>query len=276
VRFAAGLVAILILSLLWHWWTRRYPVSATEIYQGVIYGCEHLDQNKNGYDLVHWVKVDLSAPGVQLYVTPLDPRALAQGWQYRLQSTASVVRRENLAVGINACLFKSQSWVPLSGDLARSVETAISDHVVNHVWEHTYLLWFDDDLIPRQELVKPPSEQALERARWGVGGQGVGLKNGRVRLGSDTDQLDSRTAIGIDSDRNLLILAVFESATPSQALEKLAELGAKEGMLLDGGDSTSMALGSDTAGVRSGTTLNGWRPWVATHFGVRANPLGGR
>jgi hypothetical protein len=49
----------------------------------------------------------------------------------------------------------------------------------------------------------------------------------------------------------------------------MAELGAIDGMLLDGGDSTSMALGDKALGVRPGGLLSGWRP-VATHFGVRA------
>jgi len=29
--------------------------------------------------LVHWVVVDLAAPGIELYVTPIDPNAVARG-----------------------------------------------------------------------------------------------------------------------------------------------------------------------------------------------------
>ena len=29
-----------------------------------------------GSGLMHWVRVDLTAPGIELYVTPLDPQAV--------------------------------------------------------------------------------------------------------------------------------------------------------------------------------------------------------
>jgi hypothetical protein len=51
----------------------------------------------------------------------------------------------------------------------------------------------------------------------------------------------------------------------------LADLGAKDGMLLDGGDSSSTAIGTGASVVPPGTVY-GWRP-VATQFGFRAEPL---
>ena len=55
--------------------------------------------------------------------------------------------------------------------------------------------------------------------------------------------------------------------------QKLADLGAKDGMLLDGGGSSSMAIGKDASGVSAGTVYGSWYP-VATQFGVRAQRLG--
>jgi hypothetical protein len=78
--------------------------------------------------------------------------------------------------------------------------------------------------------------------------------------------------VGFNRENRLLFLAAFENASPRRALEKLAKLGAADGMLLDGGSSTSMALGGKARGVRSGVLTEGWRP-VATHFGVRARAL---
>jgi hypothetical protein len=78
--------------------------------------------------------------------------------------------------------------------------------------------------------------------------------------------------VGIDREQKLLFLAVFENASPRRALEKLAELGAQDGMLLDGGDSTAMALGEQAHGIHPGVLIGDWRP-VATHFGVRAKAL---
>jgi Phosphodiester glycosidase len=254
------------------WWNRRHPQAPTEIYQGITYGCERLETTAEGSGLVHWVRVDLTAPGISLYVTPLEPAAVRAGWQYQLARPAEVLEREGLAVVINGSLFSCDSgWYRQSGDLARSVETVVSDHEVSHVWEHTYLLWFDDQLTPHLKPSKPPTAADLALAKWGIGGQGIGLQEGKVRAPAG-EEPKSRTAVAIDRERKLLFLAIAESATPRLLLAKLADLGAKDGMVLDGGGSTSMVLGPDAHTVRPGRLHNGWRP-VATCFGVRARPV---
>jgi len=255
-------------------WDRPGQRAATEIFEGITYGCEQLEPSEEGSGFVHWVRIDLTAPGIELYVTPMDTTAVSQGWQYRLRRVGDVVDRDHLAVGINGSLFTSKSsWRPrLSGDFANGVETVVADHVVSHEWEHTYLLWFDDQLTPHLRPSKPPKAVELALAKWGIGGQGVGLWDGKVSPGNSRSP-DSRTAVGIDQSRKLLFLAIGNNISPRLMLQKLADLGAKDGMLLDGGDSSSMAIGKGARGVSAGTVYGGWRP-VATHFGVRARRLG--
>jgi len=77
-------------------WDCRAPQAATEIFRGVTYGAERLEPSSEGRGLLHWARIDLSAPGIELYVTPLDPAAVAEGWQYRLRWIADVVRSERL------------------------------------------------------------------------------------------------------------------------------------------------------------------------------------
>jgi hypothetical protein len=252
----------------------RHPVPPTEIYHGVTYGCERLEANDQGSGLMHWVRVDLNAPGIELYVTALDPQAVDRGWQYRLQRTATVVNREQLAVAINATYFSSDSrWIAMTGDFARSMEATIADYVVSHIPEYTYLLCFDDHLAPCLETARPPNESVLRRSRWGLGGRGaVPLRDGQIKRDMTPEPPDARTAVGVDSKKRLLFLSVFENATTWLALNKLAKLGAVDGMLLDGGHSTSMAIGGKARGVRPGVLTGRWRP-VATHFGVRAREL---
>jgi hypothetical protein len=254
-------------------WNRRGPQPPTEIFDGVVYRCDQLEATEEGRGLLHMVSVNLAVPGIGLYVTPLDPVAAAQGWQYRLRRIGDVVQKERLAVVINGALFTSvPGWRPrLAGDLANGVETVVADHAVSHVWEHTYLLWFDEELTPRLKPSKPPAAADLARAKWGIGGQGVWLHGGKVWPGSDRTP-DARTAVAIDRERKLLFLAVGEHISPRLILHKLADLGAKDGMLLDGGGSSSMAIGEGAVGVRAGAVYGGWRP-VATHFGVRARAL---
>jgi hypothetical protein len=254
------------------YWGRCIP-QPRAIFLGITYGCELLERTGEGDGILHWVRVELEAPGIELYVTPIDPSALENGFQYRLRWIDDVVRNERLAVAINGSLFTSKpSWRPrLPGDLANGVETVVSDHVTSHVWEHTYLLWFDDHLNAQLRPSKPPKPEELRKAKWAIGGQGVGLQEGKVWSGIDRKP-DSRTAIGIDAQRKLLFLAVAGWASPRLVLEQLAKLGARNAMLLDGGASSAMAIGEGGRGLASGALHGGWRP-VATFFGIRARRL---
>src|SRR5262249_42309128 len=196
-------------------WSHCAASPHTEIFTGMGYGCEVLQPPAEGRGIVHWLRVDLSAPGIELYVTPLDTSAVRQGWQYRLRSIGDVVEEERRSVAINAAMFTSTPrWRPrLPGDLANGGETLVSNHVVSHLWEHTYLLWFDDVLRPHLRRSKPPTPAELQAAKWGIGGQAVWLEKGRVWPGSDRNP-DARTAVAIDPNRKFLFLAVAQWISP--------------------------------------------------------------
>jgi hypothetical protein len=251
----------------------RCRTQPTPIFSGISYGCRLLERTQEGHGILHWVLVDLTAPGIELYVTPLDASALKSGFQYRLRWIDDVVRNERLAVAVNGSLFTSTpNWRPrLPGDLAKGVETVVSDHVTSHFWEHTYLLWFDENLNAHLRPSKPPKPEELRKAKWGIGGQGVWLQEGKIWSGSDR-MPDSRTAIGIDAKRKLLFLAVAKWASPHLVLEQLSKLGARDAMLLDGGGSSAMAIGEGGRDLSRGALFGGWRP-VATYFGIRARRL---
>jgi hypothetical protein len=256
-------------------WERRQAQLPTPIFQGVSYRAERIASGEEGGGLLHVVTVDLAAPGLELYATPLDPEAVAQGWQYRLRRIADVVEKEHLAVAINGVFFSSSSpwWFRMSGDLAKGGETVVADHVVSHISAHTYLLWFDEQLKPHLPASRPPRPTDLAQAKWGIGGLEVGLRDGKVSLASGSEvKMDSRTAVAVDRERKLLFLAVAENMSPRLMLQKLALLGAKDGMLLDGGSSSAMAIGKHARGISPGVVHGGWRP-VATHFGVRVRAV---
>jgi len=248
-----------------------------EIFQGIIYGCQRLEVTDKGSGLVYWVRVDLKAPGIELYVTPLDPVAVAKGWQYRLRRIHDVVDSEHLAVAINGTLFDSDAvwrprWMPrISGDFARSATTIVANHVVAHGWLNTDLLWFDDQLDPHLPRSKPPKPADLAEAKWGVGGGAFRLDGSEVGWRGDRTP-DARTAVAVDEQQKLLFLAVGEWISARRLAETLGALGATEGILLDGGGSSAMAIGRGARGVSAGVVFGGWRP-VATYVGVRALPI---
>ena len=251
-------------------WTQPRPTPPTEIFRGVIYTCEKMN-TKECHGLVHLVQADLSAPGIGLYLTPLDPEAVRHGYQYRLAEASTVLRREDLAVVVNGTFFTAESGLFYqTDDLAKGVQTVIANGEVSHVDPNSYMLWFEPDLTPHIEFNKPPNDALLHSTRWGIGGGAVALWKGQVREAAVGHDMDRRTAVGIDSRRRLLWLAVFENASSAAVAGVLAEHGAQDGFLLDGGHSTTMVLGPKVAHVRSGALLGGSRP-VATCFGIRAN-----
>ena len=94
----------------------------TEIFEGITYGCKRLDTTEEGNGLVHWMSINLATPDIELYVTPLDPVAVAQGWQYRLRRVGDVVDKEKLEVAVNG---RSLSRIPDGGHgWPAAVETA--------------------------------------------------------------------------------------------------------------------------------------------------------
>src|SRR5262245_66292880 len=80
------LVILFGISALLHgdFWEQGHVQQPVKIFGGVTYGCERLAVTPEGGGLVHWVRVDLTAPGLELYVTALVPAAVARGWEYRL------------------------------------------------------------------------------------------------------------------------------------------------------------------------------------------------
>src|SRR3984893_6209649 len=60
-------------------WACQQNVASSEIFQGIVYGCPQLNRTEEGSGSVHWVRIDLTGPGIWLYVGPLDGAGVARG-----------------------------------------------------------------------------------------------------------------------------------------------------------------------------------------------------
>jgi hypothetical protein len=237
-----------------------------EIYHGVYYQTTQLP---NG--LAHLVEVDLTCPGIDLFLTPIQPDAAANGHEYRLDYVRNVARAEGLAVAVNGGVFNSDSYlVPMVGDFATSRDTIVAERQLNHLNPRNYILWFDDDLTPHAEATKPAPLAALQKARWAIGGIDLAISGRKLRL--KRDGLETRTILGLNPDRKTLWIGIFESATRKEATELMMNAGADHVMTLDGGASTSLYFGGRTRGVQRGLQVGGQRP-VATVIGIKADPI---
>jgi hypothetical protein len=243
-------------------YTRQTP--RTEIYRGVYYQCSQ----ENGIT-IHLLEVDLSRPGIELFVTPVDQVALARGHEYRLDYVRNAARAEGLAVAVNGNVFSSDSYLlPMVGDFATSRDTIVADYKLNHLNSHDYLLWFDKDLRPHFETFRPAPLEVLQQSKWAIGGIDLSIYGDRpFKHGGPRDK---RSIIGINHER--MWIGVFESATQGEAIEMLMRAGARYVMTLDGGDSTSLYLGGRARGVPGGLRFGGQRP-VATVIGIKADPI---
>lgn len=269
VRALAFLLAAALLWLGWYWVARPQPTAPTEIFRGVTYSCEPVPQSPEGTGLMYLVEVDLAAPGIGLYTTPVDPEAVSRGCHYRLRWPQAVVKEKGLAVAVTGPIFQfedpSRQW---PGALAKAVDTVVSDRQVNRVHPHSYLLWFEEDLTPHLEKTKPPRPEALARASWGVGGQAVLISDGVVSSWT-AHKPDAQVMVGIDAGRRRLYLAAFDYASQDVAVRMLAERGAKEAVSLDSGESACMVIGAGAAGGPARSPRFA-RRGVATILGVRA------
>jgi hypothetical protein len=256
-----------------HYWRHFHgPLPPTEIYHGLTYECVSLPESFESGGLLHLIRADLTVPGVSLFLTPLDREVVARGWQYKLEFVSTVVDSQRLAAAVNATLFASQSTlIRRRGDLARSNETVVADHIVSHIHRDSYLMWWDDENVAHLETTKPPSEAALQRAKWGIGGQFGLIVDGKVRAAVD-DLVDKRTVIAAEPSNHLVWIAVFDRASYHFAGQALVDRGATMGIMVDGGTSSTMAVGPTASHIVVGTVSGDWRP-VATVFGFRADPL---
>src|SRR5262249_16332437 len=208
--------------------------AAAEIFEGVTYGCKQLEPSEQASGVVHWVRIDLTAPGIAVYVTSQDPTAVSQGWQYRLRRVGDVVASEHLAVAINGTLFYTKSnrllpgigpVLPMSGDLANAKEPVVADHTISHVWSDIYLLCFDDDLTPHLGPCRGFSDAEVAMAKWGIGGKAFWLRDGKVWSGDRRCYIqDAYTAVAVDLPRKLLFLAVGTHISPNVMFQTLADL----------------------------------------------------
>lgn len=250
--------------------TARQPQAPTQIFDGITYSCERLPETAESSGLAHLVRVELTRPGIELFVTPLDSHAQARGGHYRLKWASTVCDEERLAVVVNGARFRSGArFLPTPGDIAATNETVISEHVVNPALLHLPLIWFDDSLSPHVCTESPVPKSVMKQARFGVGVQAIAYDGEWCERWKVPDAL---TFIGIDESKKLLWLACFENASPKFCYQWMREKGIPVIAPLDGGSSTTMVIGSGAHQTKPGTLLQGWIP-VASHFGVKASAL---
>jgi hypothetical protein len=221
------------------------------------------------------LRVHLDEPTVELFMRPIDPQALAAGGQYLL-AIADLERASHaLSVLMNTTLYYPHPILnSYPGQTVRGVDTVVSHGKATHYHPHSFLLWIDQDRVPHLEMEAPPPHESIEAADWGIGLQGVQVRDGlpRHQAIGEHDRVQQRAFIGIDPDAHLLYLIAWESANAYDMMDSAIAVGVKHGGQLDSGHATHLLLGSDAKGVRPLTGIRGGRP-LGPYMGIRAKAL---
>jgi hypothetical protein len=292
LRVGTGLVVILV-SLIgstvdgyWLWFThRRQPEPVREQwFTGVSYERHVLQQPRPV--VAHLVRVDLEAPGLELLVTAPQPSASGD---LLAEKTSAFAARHGLQVAINASFFypfrngHPLDYEPHVGDPVYVVGTAASaGRGFGQKGEKMIAMYLSRDR-------KVSFEQPLGEVWHALSGFGYVVREGAPVTFEDTGVNHTpypRTLAAVDATGRYLLLLVVDGKQPhysdgltlEEAARLLVEQGARTGIQLDGGGSSTLVRQGARGEIQFVNTpinfrIAGWERVVATHLGIFARPL---
>ena len=248
----------------------------------------------DGVDVASWIeydeplrkifaaRIDLSAPGVAIKTTkPHENFAFEERETYR-QTTAQFLKDSGLKVAVNANFYSpfNAETIKQAGD-ANAHGLAVCDGFV----ESQPQKGFPSFIVKKDgtvEIREVAPEEDLSEIAQAVSGNRVVLKDGEVVAQTDKS-VHPRTAVGYSQDKRYLYFVVIDGrqkdysigATYEDVASALKLCGAYEGLNLDGGGSTTMALqGDDGEPLVFNRPINGTPDRLrfnANSIGVTAN-----
>ena len=233
---------------------------------------------------LHAARVDLQADGVRLTTDDDNGDRDEEVDGYR---TSTFLLRKGCQLAVNGAPF----W-------PGQADEGLPQNIVGLVVSDGRLVspWEEDK--PREALVVRGARAAIEQppvdlagVTIAVGGYGVVLQAGRL-VRDDTeepallDSLHPRTAVGVGEGGRTLVLLVADGRQPGYSEgvtlgelgDALRRVGASDGLNLDGGGTSTMAISDGAGGVRLvNRPIEGKTPGAervsASHLGVYADRL---
>ena len=242
------------------------------------------------------LRIDLTAPGLSLVVTPGDP---SDGHEYRALRTSEVLLAQDWQAAVNGGYFLpfaggspgGDDYIPQPGQGTDVSGAAIHDGRVVSPVEPDLDRRVNAILCIRREaeVVIADGQDCGPGVREAMAAGPRLLKDGR-RLSYEAFDAaygaarHPRTAVGLDAGRRLAWLVTVDGRQPGfsdgasldELTDILVSLGASDAINLDGGGSTTMVVESATGPVVLNrpihTAVPGRERPSANHLGVRARP----
>ena len=273
---------------LWSWLlgVRSQPEPTEEtLFQGVTYIREVWQEPRPV--VIHVMRIDLNAPGIELVVTPPvnDEGALAG------QTTSDFAREQGVQVAINGDFFDPwRDHGPLDFYPRRGQPVYVLGYAVSggEVYSEGRVNHPTLSVMPHNRVVFGiPRPHALEA----ISGNAVFVQDGQPRSNWNLShpynrRRHPRTAIGLTADRRTLLLFVVDGRQPAYSIgvtmPELSEIavahGAQVALNLDGGGSSTLVIVGDGGEPRVMNMpvhnhLPGRERPIANHFGVFARGL---
>lgn len=264
----------------------------TQMFKGIDYstGNNTPSATMPNQHVVHALRVDLTDPDIQLRATPRVPSNYQNNFRETIGLTVSDFLTQNqLQAAINANFFNSPGYYPPPGtafnvyglqiDRGTSVSTVTSSqHAASLIFSPSNTVTF----IPNNYPQKP-----LTNAYTAVTGEVTLVLNGTNRMTRDFD-VQPRTVFGVSADRRYLYLIAIDGrqdgysdgATLYESAQWLLLYGASDGINMDGGGSTVLAVADSTGAAvplnsSSAVAGSGRERVVGSHLGVYAKPVPG-
>ena len=232
--------------------------------------------------IAHLLTIDTKANGIEFLVTPPDSKGEAP---LKARRTSQFLEEFNLQIAINGGGF-SPWWSHSPADYYPHEGDPIAPF--GFTASHGDVYWIGDDTdvgteptlyINRRNTLSFNNKPG--KVYNAISGDRMLVQKGERVADLDNEELDPRTAIGINRNGRYLYLVVVDGRQPlyseGATFEELAKLlidqGAFMGMSLDGGGSSTMVLeGDDGLPVIVNSPIDNYIPGrerpVGTHLGI--------
>jgi hypothetical protein len=269
--------------------TRPLPISKQKqkLFKGITY--QRIRRLEPDPLMVHIVKIDLTDPGIELLVTPGEPRDDDQ--DIAAQTTSNFLQTHYLQLAINGSFFhpfyvhSPIDYYPNSGERVNIFGQAISK---GEIYSSVNKDWPVLCISPENKAEIYP-DTCPQNTVQGIAGNLILVKKGKpikVKKFSDHNKKFPRTAVAIDKTGETLWLILIDGRQPLYStgvtLATLTNIiqeieGVETALNLDGGGSTTLVIseGTDTkvlnAPFHSRIPMR-QRP-IANHIGIYASPV---
>lgn len=285
-------LGVLAIPLVWLGWLtfQRPPQTNLEqpLFQGIAYRREFRRSPRP--IMLHIVTVDLTAPGIKVFVTPGEQRSIES--ETNARTTSEFLQEFGLQLAVNASFFHPfrevtpWDYYPYSGDRVGAVGQAISNGI-----EYSFPLadWSVLCISASQRAQILSQVRCPQGTMQAVAGSSILVRDGKAVAAppgsADSDANYSRTVVAVDqTGKRLWLIAIddkqwlySEGVSLAEVAEIAIALGADAALNLDGGGSTTLVAATSNgfqvlnAPVHTKIPMRE-RP-VANHLGFYALPL---